>query len=434
MSAVASPTPAVSPRAQALRRKQRIAVALLVGAGTVLVIATALGRAHPHWGFELIAAMAEAALVGGLADWFAVVALFKHPLGQRWIPHTAIIPNKKDALGRNLGDFIANHFLEKPQVLARLRSFDVAARLAAKLAEPETARALGTRLTAAVPQLLGLLDSEPLHRFIRDAAHRRLRRVDLSGVAAFGLRQLTVDGRHEALVDAALAYVSGALQSPETHRRISERAAKEAWAILRYAKLDEMLADKVADKLVAGLTTLVAEMAADRDHELRQRLKGEFDALVERLEHDPAYHERLNAFRDRMLEQPDLDTYLRSLWDDLVAWLEADVQRGDSAVRERLVRGTQSLGTRLLASEDMRTWINDAVIETLEPMIDPLRDKARAFIAERMQRWSADELTRELELSIGGDLQYIRYNGTAIGALIGGLLFAVLHGVEAWVG
>jgi uncharacterized membrane-anchored protein YjiN (DUF445 family) len=432
MNAAAHAAPALTPREQALRRKQRIAVALLVVAGLVLVIATALGRARPHWGFDLMAAMAEAALVGGLADWFAVVALFRHPLGQRWIPHTAIIPNKKDALGRNLGDFIANHFLDKPQVLARLRTLDVAARLAGKLADPATARALGTRLTAAVPQLLGLLDSEPLHRFIRDAAHRRLQRVDLSGVAAFGLRQLTVDGRHEALVDAALGYVSGVLESAETHRRISERAAKEAWTILRYAKLDEVLADKVADKLVGGLTTLVAEMAADRDHELRQRLKGEFDALIDRLEHDPSFHERLDRFRDRMLEQPELDTYLRSLWDDLVAWLEADVQREDSAVRERLVRGTQSLGARLLASEEMRAWINDSVVETFEPMIDPLRDKARGFIAERMQRWSADELTRELELSIGGDLQYIRYNGTAIGALIGGLLFVVLHGVEAW--
>ncbi|MFC0679675.1 DUF445 domain-containing protein [Lysobacter korlensis] len=421
-------------RIRALRRKKNIAVALLALAGTVLVVSFTLGRLFPHWGFELAAAMAEAALVGGLADWFAVVALFRHPLGQRWIPHTAIIPAKKDSIGRSLADFICNHFLAKDQVLARLESVDVASRLARKLADDASAQLIGDKLTAAVPHLLGLLDSEPLHRFIHDAARSRLQRVDLSGVAAFGLRQLTLDGRHEALVDEALGYVRDALQSPETHRNISERAAKEVWGILRYARLDEMIANRIADKLVAGLTSLVTEMSMDRDHEMRQRIAGEIDGLIGRLESDEEFRVRVNEFRDRLLDQAELASYLRSLWDDLLAWLQEDVRKPDSQIRARLAHGTQRLGARLLASEEMRSWINGAVIETLEPMIDPLRGKARSFITERVQRWSAEELTRELELSIGGDLQYIRYNGTAIGALIGGLIFAVMHGIQTLTG
>jgi uncharacterized membrane-anchored protein YjiN (DUF445 family) len=429
-----APTPHADPRERALRRRKRLAEALLVLAGTALVVATWLERAHPHWGFALAAAMAEAALVGGLADWFAVVALFRHPLGQRWIPHTAIIPAKKEALGRNLAAFICTNFLAKDAVLARLQSFDVAGRLAAKLADPATARALGGRLTAAVPHLLGLAASEPLHRFIHDAARSRLQRVDLSGVAAFGLRQLTLDGRHDALVDRALAYVRDALQSPETHRRIAERAAREVWGILRYAKLDEVIADKVADKLVEGLTSLVTEMSADPDHEMRRRIAHEFDLLIHRLETDDAFRERINGFRDRMLEQAELGAYLRSLWSDVLAWLEADVQRPDSQVRARIARGTEALGRRLLDDPAMRTWINTSVIDVLEPMIDPMREKAHGFIAERVRRWSTDELTRELELGIGGDLQYIRYNGTAIGALIGGLIFAAVQGVHVIAG
>jgi uncharacterized membrane-anchored protein YjiN (DUF445 family) len=427
-------TPHADPRERALQRRKRLAELLLVLAGIALVVATWFERTHPHWGFALAAAMAEAALVGGLADWFAVVALFRHPLGQRWIPHTAIIPAKKDAIGRNLAEFICTNFLARDTVLARLQSFDVAGRLAAKLAEPATARALGERLTAAVPQLVGLVASEPLHRFIHDAARSRLQRVDLSGVAAFGLRQLTLDGRHDALVDQMLAYVRDALDSPETHRRISERAAREVWGVLRYAKLDEVIADKVADKLVAGLASLVTEMSMDRDHEMRQRIAHEFDALIHRLETDDAFRERVNGFRDRMLEQAELGAYLRGLWNDVLAWLEADVQRPDSQVRARIARGTESLGRRLLDDAAMRAWINASVIEVLEPMIDPLRDKARGFIAGRVQRWSTDELTRELELGIGGDLQYIRYNGTAIGAVIGGLIFAAMHGVQQLAG
>lgn len=428
-----APLPA-DPREAALRRRKRVAEALLGLAGIALVAATWLERAHPHWGFELAAAMAEAALVGGLADWFAVVALFRHPLGQRWIPHTAIIPEKKDAIGRNLAGFICTNFLAKDTVLARLASLDVAGRLAARLADPATARVLGERLTGAVPQLLALVGSDTLHRFIHDAARSRLQRVDLSGVAAFGLRQLTLDGRHHALVDHALAYVSEALQSPETHQRIAERAAREVWGILRYAKLDEVIADKVADKLVAGLTSLVTEMSMDRDHEMRQRIAIEFDALIDRLETDDAFRDRVNGFRDRLLEQAELGAYLRSLWNDVLAWLENDVHQPDSKTRASITRGTEALGRRLLDDAEMREWINASVVEVLEPMIDPMRENARRFIAERVQRWSTDELTRELELSIGGDLQYIRYNGTAIGAVIGGLIFVVLQGVQRLAG
>ncbi|HEY4555124.1 MAG TPA: DUF445 domain-containing protein [Lysobacter sp.] len=422
--------PAFDPREAALRRRKRIALALLGIAGAVLVVATWLEAAHPHWGYSLLASMAEAALVGGLADWFAVVALFRHPLGQRWIPHTAIIPAKKDAIGSNLADFICTNFLARQQVLDRLRAFDVAGRMAARLADPEHARALGERITQAVPHLLHLINSEQLHRFIHDAAHRRLQRVDLSGLASVGLHQLTADGRHEGLVDGALSYIRDALQSPEMHRRISERAAREVWGILRYARLDAVIADRIADKLVSGFTDLVTEMSTDRRHEMRLRLDAELQTLIERLRSDEAFRERVNAFRDRMLAESELGPYLRSLWDDVIAWLHEDVARPDSAVRARIAHAAQELGSSLLGNAAMRDWINTSVIETLEPMIDPMRDRARAFIAERVGRWSTEELTRELELSIGGDLQYIRYNGTAIGALIGGLLFLVMQAVH----
>lgn len=419
-AALAAP---VDPREAALARRKTLAVLLLVAAGVLLVAAKGFGRAYPHWGFGLLAAMAEAALVGGLADWFAVVALFRHPLGQRWIPHTAIIPAKKDAIGASLADFICDHFLGRQQVIDKLDEFDVARTLAGKLADEATARKVGAVVTRALPRLLGAINSRQLHAFITSMTRERLARVDLSRVAAFGLEQLTAGGRHHELVDAALAYVGEALRSEQTRAEISARVSNELWAFLRYAKLDGVVADKVADKLIAGMASLVTEMSEDRGHEMRVRIAQRLEALVAKLRDDPALRARIDGFRDELLAQEVLSEYLRGLWNDVVAWVGRDVEREDSVIALRIAQGTREVGARLLEDAAMREWINGGVKDTLEPLIDQYRDRIRAFIVERVRRWSADELTRELELGIGSDLQYIRYNGTAVGALVGGLIF-----------
>jgi uncharacterized membrane-anchored protein YjiN (DUF445 family) len=422
--------PAPTPdRAARLRRRKAIAAWMLVAALLVLGASVFAQHRHPHWAFALLAAMAEAALVGGLADWFAVVALFRHPLGQRWIPHTAIIPAKKDALGASLAEFLCRHFLTREQVGARLRSFDVAARLADSLAQPRTAEKLGDAITRAAPHLIALVDSEQLHRFLHRLVDARLRQVDLSGVAAFGLRQLTASGRHEALVDDFLAYLQRVLATPEMHERLATLAGREVWRILRLVRLDRMVADRIARKLVSGATTLVGEMAADRDHEVRQRLAQQLAALVARLEEDPELRDQVARFRDQLLDQAELGAYLRGLWGDLIAWLQADVRREDSQLRARIARGAQVVGVALREDAATRAWLNGWIQDACEPLIERYRDAIRAYIVERIEQWSAEELTRELELSIGTDLQYIRYNGTAGGALIGGLLY-----LAGWLG
>ncbi|MGN6512439.1 MAG: DUF445 family protein, partial [Lysobacteraceae bacterium] len=189
-------------------------------------------------------------------------------------------------------------------------------------------------------------------------------------------------------------------------------------------RLDRVIADRIARKLVDGATTLVAEMADDPRHEMRLRLGAQLEALILRLEDDPQLRARIDHFRDQLLEQEELAAYLRSLWTDLVAWLQADVRREDSELRARIARAAQALGEGLAADADTRAWLNGWIQEACEPLIDRYRDAIRAFIVERIEQWSAEELTRELELSIGTDLQYIRYNGTAVGALIGGAIYA----------
>ncbi|MEN1928054.1 DUF445 domain-containing protein [Luteimonas sp. MJ250] len=427
------PPPVLDPREAALRRRKAIALALLVFAGLALLVVSVLERTHPHWAFGFMAAVFEAALVGGLADWFAVVALFRHPLGMGWIPHTAIIPSKKDALGASLADFISDNFLGTRQVADKLQTMDIAGSVAAKLADSAFSQTMGRAVANALPRILDALDSEELHRFLHRIADARLRQVDLSGVVAVVLRQLTDEGRHQALVDAGLAYAGEVLAAPGTHARISDMASRELWNVLRYLKLEGVVADKVADKLVSGMSGMLNDMASDRDHEMRQRIGVEFERLILRLEDDPGLQERVNAFRDQLIQDSDLSRYLRSLWQDLSGWIREDVQRGDSAIAARTASVGAEIGARLAADDDMRAWINGGIVDLILPEVERYREGIRGFIVERVRQWSADELTRELELAVGSDLQFIRYNGTAVGALIGGILYVLVHGIQRLV-
>ena len=425
--------PVTDPREAALRRRKAIALGLLACAGLGLAVVSVLERTHPHWAFGFLAAVFEAALVGGLADWFAVVALFRHPMGMAWIPHTAIIPSKKDALGASLADFICDHFLGTRQVAEKLQSLDIAGTIAGKLSDPAFSGPLGRGLAGALPRILDALESEELHGFLHRLAKARLRGVDLSGVVAVVLRQLTEDGRHQSLVDAGLGYAGKVLASPATHERISEMAAGELWKVLRYLGLEGVVADRLADKLVAGMAGLVEDMANDRDHEMRQRIGAEFEQMVRRLEEDPALRERVNAFRDQLVEDSDLSRYLRSLWRDLATWIRDDVQRDESTIAARLTGAGSEIGARLAADDAIRAWINGGIIGLVLPEVERYREGIRGFIVERVQQWSAEELTRELELAVGSDLQFIRYNGTAVGALIGGILYGLVHAIQALV-
>lgn len=423
--------PAVrNPRAVLLRRRKAIAVGLLLAAGAGLALVSWAQVYRSHWSLELLAAVFEAALVGGLADWFAVVALFRHPLGQRWIPHTAIIPSKKDALGASLADFLCDHFLGTRQVADKLRSIDMAGALADKLAGQEFSDKLGAAVARALPRILDALDSEALHRFLYRIADARLREVDLSGVVAVVLRQLTADGRHQALVDSALAWVGDMLERPGTHAQVSQMAASELWKVLRYLKLEGVVADKLADRLVAGMASLVSTMAEDREHELRARVGLEFQRLIQRLEDDPDLRTRVNGFRDQLLAESDLSQYLRGLWRNLAEWVRDDTSRDDSQVTARMAGAAREIGGHLAADATMRQWINEGIVGMVLPEIERYREAIRGFIIERVRQWSAAELTNELELAVGSDLQFIRYNGTAVGALIGGVLYGIVRAIH----
>ena len=406
---------------------------MLAAAAVLFVAATWMEVRHPHWAFGLLVAMAEAAMIGGLADWFAVVALFRHPLGQRWIPHTAIIPNRKDALGRALADFICNHFLEPGEVMRKLDEFDPASRLAVALSRPENAARVGRLVVDLSPHLLALLDSERLHAFLERLTREQLRRMDVAALAGQVLEVMTHQRRHQALLDSVLRDIAGVLTDPGTQETVAARIAPQLWSVLRLTGLDEPVARRLAERVVAGVGDLVDEMASEPDHELRLRFDHYATDFIARLRSDPALQRKVGEMRDRLLDDPALPRYVRGLWDDVLAWLRQDLLREDSEIAARAGRVAMVLGERLSADASMRDWLNGWLRATVEPMVDRYRGSIRDFIVERVGRWDTRELVDELELSVGSDLQYIRYNGTAIGALIGGMLFGIVQ-LIAWLG
>ena len=414
-----------SPQARELRHTRRIAGGLLLLAGLCLALGMTAQAWRPGWPWQALVAVSEAALVGGLADWFAVVALFRHPLGLRWIPHTAIIPRKKDALGRSLAGFICRHFLSDAQLVSQLQRYDPAARLAAALIDPARARFWHRLLQGLSPHLVRLLDQPALRQLMLQTARQRLGRLELAPLLGRGLGLLTRDGRHRELVNSVLSDAANLLQQPATRALLADKVANEVWAVFRWLNVEERIARSMAERLTEATRQLLLDMMGDPQHPFRRRLDGHLRHLIMRLRDDPSLARRMNRMRDQLLDHPELAGYLQNLWDEGLRRLGQDLAADDSRIATHLQQATAALGRQLGEDAELQQQFNQWCIQTLPALLGPYRPAIEQFIVQRVERWSADELSRELELAVGRDLQYIRYNGTLVGGLIGGLLFAL---------
>jgi uncharacterized membrane-anchored protein YjiN (DUF445 family) len=400
---------------------KRVALGLLCGAALLYALASALHAQHPAWGY--VAAFAEAAMVGAIADWFAVVALFRHPLGLP-IPHTAIIPSNKDRIGAKLAGFICDNFLSTEQVLGKLRQFDAAGRIADWLARPASGEKLGEWGVAATRYGLSAFDDERVRDFMGRAAAAGLKKIDLSRLTGQTLDALTAGGRHQALLDDVLQQVAGLLEGDEVQAHITEAIAREI-KTLRYVGLDQVAAKLATRKIVAAVARTIGELAAEPDHPMRKRFDHFVDDFVVRLKLDPEFQQRGEQIRAELIAHPALGDYLHGLWGELLAWLQDDLGRSDSTIRQRIASMAGALGARLQGDEAIRRWINEQIEAAAPLTIERYREDIRRYIEERVGEWNAQEMTLELERHIGRDLQFIRINGTLVGGLVGLLIHTV---------
>jgi uncharacterized membrane-anchored protein YjiN (DUF445 family) len=404
-----------------LRRMKLLATGLLLFAALVYVTAAAFEQRYP-WLFY-VAAASEASMIGAVADWFAVVALFRHPLNLRFIPHTAILPRNKARIAEGLSEFIQQNFLSPRAVVERIATFRPAHTLCAWLLKPQNAETLATYATRLLAYGLTAIDDERVRRFLLKAVTDTVRKADVAGAVAQVLDILTENQRHHALLDEALAGLDDLLSREETRRFIAEEIAKSAPLLksisdLLYLKLDERAARKIVDVAL----NKISEVRQDRDHELRRRFDAFVARFIVRLKEDETTREKIHHMRDEALESPALGRYIGGLWEEFRIWLSTDLNRRPSVVHDRMVGMLRSFVAKLDADPTIQQWIDEQILTAVPPLVEEHRAKFGKFIEDQINSWQEKQLVDELERHIGPDLQYIRINGTLVGGLAGLLI------------
>jgi uncharacterized membrane-anchored protein YjiN (DUF445 family) len=417
------------PRRAPLRRLKRQAVALLVLMLAGFWLSHAMGN-QGVWAWTR--AFCEAATVGALADWFAVVALFRRPMGLP-IPHTAIIPANKARVADNLAAFVRNHFLDPAVLLAKLEVFDPAARLGAWLGERRQARLTAQTARSWALQALSLLDEPAVRDAIQGFVLARLRAWNAAGTAGEVLALLTRDGRHQALLDEALKRLGEYLSQDEVKQRASEvmvRYARKEWprmvGTVNLIKPVDGIADSMAERLANALLDELQAVLSEPAHPLRQDYEQWVAAYLERLRDDPALVVQVAQIKARLLDHPLLREYVQGLWQEVQQSLRQDLSRKGSVLTRHLTHALLALGQRLGQDPALRHAINAHVLGSARALADGLREGVTTHIAQTVKSWDERHLVDELELSVGADLQYIRFNGTLVGGLIGVALHAMV--------
>jgi uncharacterized membrane-anchored protein YjiN (DUF445 family) len=421
----------LSPAHRSLRTAKRQALGLLLLVTAVFIATSVVERGLV---LNCIKAIAEAAMVGALADWFAVVALFRKPLGLP-IPHTAVIARNQERIGRNLAAFVRDKFLDVPSLVALIRRHDPAERLAQWLLAPGNTALLGNQATRLVSAALETVQDAQVERFIQKAARALIGQVDMSRALAAVLDTLTHNGRHQALLDDVLAKLIELLQNEQTRTWVAQSIV--AWLKKDHPRTEKLLpSDWLGDKgsalLARALESVMADVAANPEHALRAQFDAAVQRFIERLRSDPEWARKGEEIRTWLQTDATVGGYVQTLWLDLRGALQRDLADADSVLARQVGKLGLWLGESLAGDAALRQSLNDR----LEHWVQGLAPDVSAFIAQHIEdtvrRWDAEEMTDLIEVNIGKDLQYIRINGTVVGGLIGLVLFAVSHAGEIW--
>ncbi|MBN2680192.1 DUF445 domain-containing protein [Acidithiobacillus montserratensis] len=420
--------PRTPARRRSLQNMRRGALALLVLA-LLLFILSASRDFQGIWAWT--GAFAEAAMVGGLADWFAVVALFRHPLGLP-IPHTAILPRNKARLAKRLSGFIRDHFLESEAIVRLLRRADPAAWLAQWLVQPESSELLARQLLTLLQKALALSDDAELRKALRGALGRQLQRVDGARWIGSILALLTEDHRHQALLDDGIQRLRQWLDGEDTRSLLAEHIAailKRAYPTL-FAWMSTLmdpatLSDNLARNLVKAAHQLLQEIEDDPEHPRRLAFDRWMAEAIQRLQTDGPFQERIRRWQQGLIAHPAVQEYADGVLRDLRAWLDRDLQRPDSRLQHQVQELAAQLGVFLGGQAVLREAINTYLESSVRRLAPAVRDGLAQHIEKTILDWPEKDLIRLLEEGVGTDLQYIRVNGTLVGGLVGVLIHAL---------
>jgi uncharacterized membrane-anchored protein YjiN (DUF445 family) len=417
----ASANPADAERLVALRRMKRFATALLLLAAVVFAVAFSLQDAYPWLAY--VRAAAEGAMVGAIADWFAVTALFRYPLGLR-IPHTAIIPNRKDEIGASLGDFIEENFLSEEVIRSRLATFSAASHLGAWIAEPANAERVSSEVATAASGLLRFLSDDDVKDAIEKIARRHLFEPEWGpSMGRLGM-QLVAAGRQSPVIDAAIDGI-------------------EAWLFAHPDALGDVVSKRlpswvpvivgsiVDDRAHREVLKLLSEVRADPDHPLRVAIDDYLVDLTEQLQYDPAMIDRVEAMKAEFLASPRLRDYAGDIWESVKLSASSALADPNSELRRGAASAFADIGARLAADPVLSAKVDAWMADAASYLVTTYRHDLASVITDTIKRWDPHETTEKIETQVGRDLQFIRINGTVVGAIAGLALFAIATGIHA---
>jgi uncharacterized membrane-anchored protein YjiN (DUF445 family) len=400
----------------------------IIATGSLIVMACIYLTAKAHVDFHpsigYIKAFAEAAMVGGLADWFAVTALFRHPLGLP-IPHTAIIPTNKDRIGDTMALFLKDNFLTPAVVARRMRKVDVAAAVGRFLADPDHGGAGRLRGGASklLANLLESLDQNRLGGMAKSAVATRLRGLDVSPLLGQSLDAAMKEGRHLPLMGGLINRASEVLAAND--HLIREMVHERAGSVLRWTGLDE----NVANAIINGLNKLLFDMADDPGHPLRARADQALADLAFDLQHDKEMQAKVGKWKNEIVDNPAMQRWIEGLWEQARTGLLKAARDPERALAGKFGDMLRQLGGTLQEDPQLRHTINRFARRTIVGATASYGDGIVTLVSDTVRRWDAEKITDRIEQAVGRDLQYIRINGTLVGGMVG----LILHAVDVWL-
>ncbi|MGI9041025.1 MAG: DUF445 domain-containing protein [Gemmatimonadales bacterium] len=402
-------------RQRQLDQMKRRATGLLVAMAGVFVAARVFESRYPWLGY--LRATAEAAMVGGVADWFAITALFRHPLNIP-IPHTAIIPSRKDRIGRSLGNFVQHNFLSHEVLNNKLRAAELSRRGAEWLRDPEHARTAARQAAGVLRGASAVVRDEDVHALLDRGVVEPLRRMPIAPILAKGLELLTMNDRHQQLLDRVIRGLSRLVAANDT--LIRERISEESpWWVPGF--VDERLHDKV----VSSIERTLLDVGENPEHPLRRQFDDLVMDWIVQLQESPDTMARAEAIKLQMLDLPTSHRLSASLWGELKRALDRPGEGESAGGPGAVERGLTALAGAALEDEGLLAKLDGWIIEAVLRVVEQHRHEVGQLIAHTVERWDPEATTQRIELAVGRDLQFIRINGTLVGGLVGLLIYSV---------
>jgi len=401
----------------ALKRIKFVATAALALCVIVFLIAKSLEIQYPPLAF--VAAFAEAAAIGGLADWYAVVALFKRPLGLP-IPHTAIIPSNQERIADNLGKFIEVNFLAPEPIGQKLREVDFAALISDWLSDAERSQGLSRFVTRMIPQAIHAIEGSGLKDFLTQRMIQQVEKVEVAPLAAELLTAFTDDRRHQKLFNELIKVLGKFLQDENAQNVIRDKIREELPSVARIFRAEGYLLNRI----IASAASLLDEVKADPHHPMRDEFDKFVVGFVDKLRTSKQYAKRAEKMKRDFLARPELHDLAQDMWDSFRTFLEQDSKSKDSMIRKHLTSMFIDVGRQLAADPAIRADINEGFVVALGSFVEAQKSGVSSFISQQVKSWDLGQLTHLIEINVGRDLQFIRFNGMLIGGIAGLLLYS----------